>query len=576
MVLTAIITLPVSANDVGDTFKVTTKSYNDVFNGNSDQYKGKTVILQSNDVHGQIDSYTYMRTLAKDYTNAGAEVITVDSGDFSQGSPYVIMSKGKSAISLMNEAGYDYATIGNRDFDFGIDQLLKNLSNAKFKVLCANALKDGEAIFEGNDVYTTKSGLKIGIFGLITPETSSKAKPSLINGITFFNNANSKTELYDCANAQIVNLQEKGAEIIVGIFHLGMNQESSADGHRSLDVYKNVSGIDFVLDGHSHDMMTEGPSNEPIQSTGTRFDNIGVVVIDDTSKKVVDNYLIDTEGIKEDPSVSDRAQKTILQVDDEYGATIGISKVKFASEKKENRCYETNTGDIITDALTWEIMKDDTNLQVPKDNVVTIINGGSIKTGLGMGFVSKKNIQTALPYENTLCVSYVTGKDLLETLEASTFQIPTPMGGYPQTKGIKFTIDTTKPYDNGELYPGATYYAPKTINRVTIDSINGKPFDESATYAIITNDFVADGGDTYYAIKAAESKSNNSYDTGMNIDEIVSSYIKDELHGIISARKYGKSRGDVTIIPTPEDTTSTPLEQVLNQLTIIFCDMSLW
>ena len=566
LAVTTVFTVPVSANDVGDTFKATIKTHASLFNGKSDQYSGKVVILHSNDVHGQIDGYAYVSELEKEYAAAGAEVITVDAGDFSQGDPNVSISKGKNAVTLMNAAGYDYATLGNHEFDYGYDQLKKNLSSAKFKVLCADITKSGKTIYDANAVYTTKGGVKIGLFGMDTPETASKAKPALITGLKFLNNTNGKTALYDCGKSQVEALEKKNADVILAISHLGMDHESSADGHRSVDLYNKVSGIDMILDGHSHDVMTEGPSKEPIQSTGTKFDNIGVVIIDEATKKISDHYLVDTEGLEKDATVQSKAQKLIDKVDKEYGATIGKSRVTFASEKTENRCYETNTGDLITDAMTWEIMKDKDQLKVSEDKVVTITNGGGIRAGLGIGKVTKKDIQTILPFGNTLCVAYVTGKELLEILEASTFELPNTSGGYPQTKGIKFTVDTTEAYDQGDLYPNTTYYAPKSINRVDIESINGKAFKKSATYALITNDFIADGGDTYYAVKASDSVT----DTGIALDEIVSNYITDELGGILSTKRYGTSRGDVTIKPAPTETkykVSNPMGCKLKKLT---------
>ena len=564
--LTAVFSFPVSANDVGDTFKATIKTHATVFNGKSDQYSGKTVILHTNDVHGQIDGYAYVKELEEDFVNAGAEVITIDAGDFSQGDPNVSFSKGANAVTLMDAAGYDYVTLGNHEFDYGYSQLKTNLKSAKFTVLCADVLKSNKTIYDANTIYTTKGGVKIGLFGMETPETASKAKPSLIKGLTFLNNTNGTTDLYDCGKAQVAALEKKNADVVVAITHLGMDNESAADGHRSADLYKDVSGIDIILDGHSHDVMTEGPSKEPIQSTGTKFDNIGVVVIDDSSKKISDHYLIDTEGLEKDATVQKKAQKMIDEIDAQYGATLGRSRVQFASEKTENRCYETNTGDLITDAMMWEILKDKDQLKVSSDKVVAVINGGGIRAGLNVGKITKKDIQTILPFGNTLCVAYVKGSVLLEALEASTFALPDTEGGYPQTKGIKFTVDTTKEYDKGDVYPNTTYYAPKSINRVTIKSINGKAFKKTATYALVTNDFILDGGDTYYKIKAAGTK----FDTGTPIDEIVSSYISDELNGVLSAKRYASSRGDVTIKPAPTETkykVGNPLGCKLKKLT---------
>lgn len=159
--------------------------------------------------------------------------------------------------------------------------------------------------------------------------------------------------------------------------------------------------------------------------------------------------------------------------------------------------------------MLWKVLAD-AEITVAKENVVAITNGGGIRASIGVGDVTKKDINTVLPFGNTLAVVYVKGSELLEALEASTYCTPKSIGGFPQVAGMQFKVATYEKYDaNAEPYPGSTYYGPKTINRVTIGSINGKDFDPEATYAVITNNFVAGGGDTYYAFAAAT----NQFDT---------------------------------------------------------------
>ena len=155
----------------------------------------------------------------------------------------------------------------------------------------------------------------------------------------------------------------------------------------------------------------------------------------------------------------------------------------------------------------------------------------------------KKDINTVLPFGNTLAVVYVKGSELLEALEASTYCTPESIGGFPQVAGMQFTVATYETYDkNDESYPNSTYYGPKTINRVTIGSINGKDFDPEATYAVITNNFVAGGGDTYYAFAAAT----NQFDTGLPLDEVVMEYITKELKGVIG-ETYAEPAGRIVV-----------------------------
>ena len=523
----------------------------------ADDYAGKTVILHSNDVHGQIDGYAYIAQLRTAFEGRGAEVVLVDAGDYSQGTPYVSISKGANAVTMMNAAGYDIVTLGNHEFDFGYQQLQENLKSATFKVLCADVLgTDGEAFADPAYVLTTKGGLKLGFFGMETPETQTKVNPTAIQGLTFYSNSNGKTDLYDCAQKQVAALKAENADLIISLAHLGVDAESQPDGHRSIDMYAKVPGIDFIIDGHSHTVMTAGENGEPIQSTGTKFANIGVIVIDNASKKIESNYLFPisdgkgnyNEGVKYDETVAAKARELIDAVDTEYGSTFAKSEVELNGEKAPgNRTQETNNGDLLTDAMLWEVTKDGTSLfTVPAENIVAVTNGGGIRAKISAGEVSMKDINTVLPFGNTIAVVYVTGAELLEALEASTYSTPSSIGGYPQTAGIKFTIDTTKEYKpNAETYPGATYYGPASIERVTIESINGKAFDKAATYAVVTNNFCAAGGDTYYAFKAASAQ----FDTGILLDEAVVSYVTGKLGGVISAAQYGKPDGEQTQIP---------------------------
>ena len=510
---------------------------------------GKTVIMHSNDVHGQIDGYAYIAALKTELAGRGAEVILADAGDFSQGDPYVSLSKGATAVEMMNAAGYTVVTLGNHEIDYGYAQMVENLSKAEFKVVCANITENGKASFDPTFVYETKSGVKIGFFGLETPEAKTKSNPALTVGMDVLGNTNGKTDLYDCAKAQVAALKEAGADLVIALTHLGVDDESAPDGHRSADLFANVTGIDLIIDGHSHTVMTAGEESAAIQSTGTKFANIGAVVIDDASKKIEDRFLIPTEGLAKDETVAAAAQKIMDEVDAELGAVFAKSEVELNGAKAPNgnRDSQTNNGRLITDAMSWVILKDAGSVTVPAENVVSIQNGGGIRAAIKVGDVTKKDINTVLPFGNTVTVVYVTGAELLEVLEASTFCTPTAVGGYPQTNGIEWTIDLAKAYDaNDESYPGSTYYGPKTIQRVSIQSVNGKAFDEAATYALITNDFCAAGGDTYYAL----TKASGQFDTGIPLDEAIMQYVEQELGGVIGS-KYATARGDVTVLTDP-------------------------
>ena len=516
-------------------------------------YTGKTVILHSNDVHGAIDGYAYMKELKNEFLAAGAkEVLLVDAGDFSQGPTYVSSSKGDSAIAMMNAAGYDIVTLGNHEFDFGYAQLMENLKGAEFQAICADVYVDetGETILPATAVVEVETvdpeaevaegeepptNLRIGFFGMETPETATKVNPGLIKEISFA----TFDDLYASAQIAVDALKEENVDLIIGLVHLGVDKESAANGYRSIDLFEKVPDIDFLIDGHSHTVMTAGENGEPIQSTGTKFDNIGVVVIDNETKTISENFLIATAGLKKDADILAAAQEIIDAVDAEYSAVFATSEVLLNGERDPgNRTEQTNLGTLITDAMVWSVVSEGAMEAYYEAPVVGVTNGGGIRATIEAGDVTKKDINTVLPFGNTVAVIYVKGTELLEALEASTYCTPEAIGGFPQTSGIEWTLDTTKEFDQGDIYTldgkESSYYAPASIQRVTITAINGEPFDENAVYAVVTNNFCAAGGDTYNVFNRAYSEG-FGFDTGIPMDEAVMDYVSEVLNGVIGS-----------------------------------------
>ena len=516
-------------------------------------YTGKTVILHSNDVHGAIDGYAYMKELKNEFLAAGAkEVLLVDAGDFSQGTTYVSSSKGDSAIAMMNAAGYDIVTLGNHEFDFGYAELMENLKGAEFQAICADVYVDetGETILPATAVVEVETvdpeaevaegeepptNLRIGFFGMETPETATKVNPGLIKEISFA----TFDDLYASAQIAVDALKEENVDLIIGLVHLGVDKESAANGYRSIDLFEKVPDIDFLIDGHSHTVMTAGENGEPIQSTGTKFDNIGVVVIDNETKTISENFLIATAGLKKDADILAAAQEIIDAVDAEYSAVFATSEMLLNGERDPgNRTEQTNLGTLITDAMVWSVVSEGAMEAYYEAPVVGVTNGGGIRATIEAGDVTKKDINTVLPFGNTVAVIYVKGTELLEALEASTYCTPEAIGGFPQTSGIEWTLDTTKEFDQGDIYTldgkESSYYAPASIQRVTITAINGEPFDENAVYAVVTNNFCAAGGDTYNVFNRAYSEG-FGFDTGIPMDEAVMDYVSEVLNGVIGS-----------------------------------------
>ena len=506
---------------------------------------GQIVILHTNDVHGAIDGYAKIAAMKSDYEARGADVLLFDAGDYIQGDPTVSVSQGATAIELMNLTGYDLAGIGNHEFDYGYDNLMTILESADFDVLCANAYRNGSLVFDANTTFTFGDTV-IGVFGLATPETATKANPTKLNGVTFL----AGDDLYDCATEQVAALTEAGADYIVCLGHLGI--DSSSAPNRSIDLLNNVDGIDLFIDSHSHSTLEDilaatdntGKVNDAVlTSTGTKAANIGVVTIDPEEGTIAAENVSLEEYTGSVQAVADYAAQVDADIDAQYGEVIGTTEVTLNGDRAPgNRTQETNMGDLITDAMLW-FAKEQGDLGVDDDHVIALTNGGGIRAAIAAGDITKRDVNTVLPFGNTVAYINVTGEVLLEALEASTYCTPDEIGGFPQVAGIEFTVDTTKEYDQGDQYPNSTYYGPNSINRVTIQSINGQPFDPEANYVVVSNDFTAGGGDTYYAFSVA-----NRIDTGITLDEVVMDYITDVLDGTVTAEQYGEPQGRITVL----------------------------
>ena len=364
--------------------------------------------------------------------------------------------------------------------------------------------------------------------------------------------------MYAAVQDQVNAARTAGADIVIVLAHLGV--DSSSEPNTSYDLYKKVSGIDFIIDGHSHTVMTKGPNGEKIQSTGTALANVGAVIIDNATKKIESNELIPiwhTEEVdgkevpvydytKSDATVANDAKAIIDPIDADYDQKFAESAVDLNGAKAPgNRTEETNLGDLITDAMMWAIKTKAPGVDM--NNAVAITNGGGIRAAIAKGDITKKDVNTVLPFGNTLAVVYVKGSELLEALEVSTYCTPKSLGGFPQFAGMEVELNTACEYDaNDTTYPGSTYFGPKSINRITIKTVNGKAFDKDATYAVITNNFLAAGGDTYYAFAAAQTQ----FDTGLPLDEILMEYITVELNGVVTD-KYAAPQGRLTIVNNP-------------------------
>lgn len=501
---------------------------------------GHIVILHTNDVHGGIAGYAKLAAAKESYTASGAYTLLVDAGDYIQGDPTVSASQGKTAIELMISTGYDAATVGNHEFDYGYANLKTISAQANFPILAANVQYNGATAFDSHTIFTAANGKKIGVFGLETPETATKAHPAKIQGVTFVGGQ----DMMKLAQTEVDTLKAAGCDYVICLGHLGIDAEST--GNRSIDVLNAVTGIDVFIDGHSHSTLdqikaaTNGTGkvgNAYLTSTGTKLANVGVVDIAPDGTITTSNVPLDTLTA-ENADTAAVIQRIQQQIDADYGAVFAQSEVQLNGEKAQVRTGETNLGDLITDAMLWQAG----TLGEKVDAAIS--NGGGIRASLSVGGLTKKDINTVLPFGNTLYLVKLTGAQLLEALEASTCSLPESIGAFPQVSGIEYTVNTGAKFSSTENYPGSTYGKPNAVNRVTIQSVGGAAFDPAETYTIVTNDFLGAGGDTYYTFKSSPV----GYDTGVPLDEVLMDYITAQCKGTITKAAYGQTAGRIHMI----------------------------
>lgn len=519
---------------------------------------GKLVIVHTNDIHGYAVTdpsepcvgYAQIKQYREDAAALGADTLLLDDGDASQGQPIVNLSMGANAIAFMNATGYDAMAPGNHEFDWGVDQFLQNAETADFPILCANMLRssDNTLYFDPYKIFET-GHYKVGVIGLDTPETLTKANPALMQNVTFLMNE----ELYACVQQYVDELMAQDCDLIVVLGHLGIDDEST--GNRSIDVIANTTGIDLFIDGHSHTMLNEevqqmheeGAEDVPttlLVSTGSYGENIGEVVFDgeNLSASLFMAQSTQVSAAYGDADVSAMISAINDDIDAQLSATFASTTVLLNGERSPGvRTEETNLGDFCTDAMLWQA-----NEAYSQPVVAAFNNGGGIRASIEIGDITMKDMKTVFPFGNTLQIMTLKGSELLELLEASSYCTPEALGGFMQVSGIVMTIDTTVPYENGDQYPDSTYFAPANPgSRVTIETVGGEPFDLEAEYVIATNDFSAAGGDQCYVLKYANQQT--GYNTYISLEDALINYTTDILGGVIGD-EYAQPQGRITII----------------------------
>lgn len=468
--------------------------------------KADVTILYTNDVHTYIDNkspkptYAAIAALKKSIEDTGRDVLLVDAGDHIQGTAYGSMDDGATIIELMNEAGYDLATPGNHEFDYGMARAKAVIQEADFPYVSCNwvDLRTGFNVLPSVKFFFV-GGRKIAFVGVTTPETFTKSTPAY-----FMNDAQTKyiydilggedgQKLYDAVQKAIDKAEFWGADTIIGLGHLGVDPSSSP--WTSEEVIAHTHGFTAFIDGHSHTVMANKQVTDAsgkavtLTQTGSYFKNIGKMTVG--ADGTITTELIDTyEGL--DAAVAATASNWISAVDDMLGEEIAVGDTKFyindpATGKRRIRSGETNLGDFVADGI-YTYFNEIEELHCD----VAIMNGGGIRTDVEAGPWSFKTCKTVSPFGNVACLMSVTGQQIQDALEFGARFAGAEgkeNGGFLQVAGARYTIHTGTPNtvqtDDKNVWTGSAA-TPRVSNVEIYDKTTGtyKPLDPNATYAL--------------------------------------------------------------------------------------------
>ena len=468
--------------------------------------KADVTILYTNDVHTYIDNkspkptYAAIAALKKSIEDTGRDVLLVDAGDHIQGTAYGSMDDGATIIELMNEAGYDLATPGNHEFDYGMARAKAVIQEADFPYVSCNwvDLRTGFNVLPSVKFFFA-GGRKIAFVGVTTPETFTKSTPAY-----FMNDAQTKyiydilggedgQKLYDAVQKAIDKAEFWGADTIIGLGHLGVDPSSSP--WTSEEVIAHTHGFTAFIDGHSHTVMpakmvTDASGKEvALTQTGSYFKNIGKMTV--RADGTITTELIDTyEGL--DAAVAATASNWISAVDDMLGEEIAVGDTKFyindpATGKRRIRSGETNLGDFVADGI-YTYFNEIEELHCD----IAIMNGGGIRTDVEAGPWSFKTCKTVSPFGNVACLMSVTGQQIQDALEFGARFAGAEgkeNGGFLQVAGARYTIHPMIPNtvqtNDKNVWTGSAA-TPRVSNVEIYDKTTGtyKPLDPNATYAL--------------------------------------------------------------------------------------------
>ena len=468
--------------------------------------KSEVTILYTNDVHTYIDkqapelTYAAIAALKQSYQNAGKKVLLVDAGDHVQGTAYGSMDQGASIIELMNAAGYDAATPGNHEFDYGMDRAKELMRDADFPYLSCNwvDLRTNLRVLPEIKVFV-RGGVRIAFVGITTPETFTKSTPAY-----FMNKAQTKY-IYDILGGEdgqkLYSAVQKAvdkakclADVVIGLGHLGVDPSSSP--WTSEEVIAHTTGFDAFIDGHSHTVMENKQVADAsgrmvtLTQTGSYFANVGEMTI--APDGTISTRLVSTYD-QEDVAVAAEQAAWVSSVDEMLGEKIAVADTKFyitdpATGKRRIRSGETNLGDFVADGIYTYFNEVE---QLHCD--IAIMNGGGIRSDEDAGYWTFKTCKQVSPFGNVACLMSVTGKQIQDALEfAARFagEDGKENGGFLQVAGATYEIHTDIPNtvqtDEKNVWIGSATGTPRVQNVKIYDKASGSylPLDPGATYAL--------------------------------------------------------------------------------------------
>lgn len=437
--------------------------------------KDQTItILHINDMHGnavgnddKIIGLAKLKTIADEIETPK---LILDAGDTIHGTPFATISRGSSIVELSNLVGIDAFVPGNHDFNYGSERLLELIDKMEYAALANNIVdKEEKLILDDTELFDLE-GIKVGVFGLATDETKTKSSPVNTEGLEFLNPI-------DTAKESVKALKKEGANYIIALSHLGLDEESK---YKSSDVADKVEGIDLIVDGHSHTLLENGKKvkNTLIVQTGGIMSGIGKVTVEFKDGKATDAKaeVLDFEAMK-DVVPDDEVLKAIAEIEAEQkpylDEVIGKLTKELVGTREVVRAGESNLGQLLTDAM----------LEVGNADVA-ITNGGGIRASIEPGEITRGDVLTSFPFTNYPVVVKATGAVIEEALNYGITEYPKVAGKFPHIAGMEFVLDLTDDV--------------KVAKNIII---GGEPIDLKKEYKLVTNDFMFGGGDGYAMLK---------------------------------------------------------------------------